>query len=126
MGQPLPSYLCDRVVGTCSLCGAVSTFNGKISWYGPYELPHLAVDPVDHSHSKRQQEGHLHMNLLSWFGGFAIDELGDPVGTSAKRPLGWELSHLADYERRCPFAEVVAAANPCPMVLCDVQNLTTE
>lgn len=88
MGQPLTGYLCDRVAGTCSLCGPVSTFNGKTSWYGSYELSHLAVDSVDYSHLKRQQEGHLHMSLPSWFGSFAIDELDDPVGTLAKRTSG--------------------------------------
>lgn len=36
----------------------------------------LAVDSADHSYSRPQleQEGHLHMNWLSWFGGFAIDD----------------------------------------------------
>jgi hypothetical protein len=119
MGRPLACCLFDLVAGTCSLCGPVSTVNGKISCYGSYELPHLAVDSVDHSHSKRQQEGHLHMSLLSWFGGFAIDDLGDPVGRLANRPLGWELSHPAGYGRRYPFAEIDSAADPCSMVLCD-------
>lgn len=79
MRQPLACCLCNLVAddhGTCSLCGTVSTVNGKISRYGSYELPHLAVDLADHSYSKRQQEGHLHMSRLSWFGGFAIDDRG--------------------------------------------------
>ncbi len=75
MGQPSRRYLGNFVaddLGAGSLYASVSTVSGKTS---RLRLPHLVVDPVDHSYSKRQQEGHLHMCLsrLCWFGGFAFD-----------------------------------------------------
>ena len=41
-----------------------------------HELPHLIVDLANHSYSKRQQEGYLHMSSLSCFGGLAVDGRG--------------------------------------------------
>jgi len=78
IGQPLAWYLCNLVADdhrTCSLCG-VNTVNGKISRYGSYEVPHLAVGLADYSYSRCQRECHLDMSRLSWFGGFAIDDHG--------------------------------------------------
>jgi hypothetical protein len=83
MRRLLACYLCalvDDTHGTCSLCGQVCIVSGRISHNGSYERPHLAVDSAEHSHSKRQQEGHLRMSRLSGFGGFGIDDRG--VGAS--------------------------------------------
>ena len=41
-----------------------------------HELPRLIVDSANHSYSKRQQEGYLHMSSLSCFGGLAVDGRG--------------------------------------------------
>jgi hypothetical protein len=53
-----------------------------------YELPHLAVDLADHDFAKRQQEGHLYKSpLLCCFGGFAVDDHHEGVG-SLSEPVG--------------------------------------
>lgn len=62
------------IVGRVRYANKLAQSTERSRGYGSYELPHLAVDSADHSHSERQQEGHLHMSRLSWFVGFGIDD----------------------------------------------------